>query len=51
MQSLLNFINTLGRVTLNFLRVTGEGAEFTAKVVTACVRRPFYHKELIRQMI
>lgn len=51
MQTVLNFLGTLGRVTLNFLRATGEGVEFTGQVVVACLRRPFYHKEFIRQMI
>ncbi|MBE6445853.1 MAG: ABC transporter permease [Alphaproteobacteria bacterium] len=34
-----------------FFYATGELAIFTGKVIGACVKRPFYFKELIRQLV
>ena len=51
MQQFLTFLNTLGGVMTRFFYATGELAIFTGKVIGACIRRPFYLKELLRQLI
>jgi len=51
MQQFLTFLNTLGGVMTRFFYATGELAIFTGKVIGACVKRPFYFKELIRQLV
>lgn len=40
-----------GRVTIKFLRSTGELALFMAKTLSHCVKPPFYFKSLLNQMI
>ncbi|MCQ2965875.1 MAG: ABC transporter permease [Alphaproteobacteria bacterium] len=40
-----------GRVTLKFLRSTGELALFMTKTLSHCVKPPFYFKSLLNQMI
>ena len=51
MQQFLNFVNALGRVMTRFFYAAGDLAIFTEKAVMACVRKPFYHKELYHQLI
>ena len=51
MQQFLTFLNTLGSVMTRFFYATGELAIFTGKVINACFQKPFYFKELIRQLI
>lgn len=40
-----------GRVTIKFLRSTGELALFMAKTLSHCVKPPFYFKSLFNQMV
>ena len=51
MQQFLNFVNALGRVMTRFFYATGDLAIFTEKAVMACVRKPFYRKELYHQLV
>lgn len=51
MQQFLTFLNTLGGVMTRFFYATGELAIFTGKVLGACVQKPFYLKELSRQLL
>ena len=51
MQQFLNFVNALGRVMTRFFYATGDLAIFTQKAIMACLSKPFYHKELLHQLI
>jgi phospholipid/cholesterol/gamma-HCH transport system permease protein len=47
----MNPLETVGRLFLNFLAVTGRLVLFTGNALSCCVRPPFYLRNLGRQMI
>lgn len=51
MQSIIHFLNTLGRVMLNFFEATGDLLLFTGRTIRACFHAPFYFREFSRQLL
>ncbi len=51
MKTIFKFINTLGRVMLNFFESAGDLILFTGRTLKACVHPPFYAREFARQLI
>lgn len=47
----MNAVQTIGRIFLNFLELVGEVTYFTLIATSHCVRRPFYFRLIIRQML
>ncbi|MFN7709479.1 MAG: MlaE family ABC transporter permease [Holosporales bacterium] len=48
---LLSLLSTIGRVFLAFLSTTGRLSLFVGQVLMACVRPPFYGRQILRQFV
>ena len=48
---MLNFLQPIGRVFLNFLAATGRLGIFAGSAISHCFRPPFYFRILLNQMI
>lgn len=47
----MNFLAVIGRTFINFLAATGGLAEFTARSISHCFRRPLYVGQIWRQIV
>ena len=50
MKAFIHFLNTLGRVMLNFFEAAGDLALFTGRTISGCIHPPFYLKEFFHKI-